>query len=213
MNDDYYKILGISPKANQEKIKKAYRKIAKESHPDTSAANINGQRFRRAREAYETLGDEHKRKKYDEELEKRKCLKTSNNDFAAVGDRKSDPVFFRNPGVFDSFFNDIFRGPVTADSEDIACEVILSPKEAMIGGEYSFTLVIEKRCGRCCGNTGYGDIHCPECNGRGVIVTPKELILSIPPNIEDGVRKRISLAHVGFPRIILNLVVTIDDGF
>lgn len=61
-----YQVLGVSPRDNQETIKKAYRKAAKECHPDTTLSPEGRDRFRQISEAYEILGDEQKRKAYDD---------------------------------------------------------------------------------------------------------------------------------------------------
>ena len=68
MPKDYYLILGISRGADLNKIKKAHRRVVKKHHPDVSALQEGAQKFREIRDAYETLGDEAKRRRYDEEL-------------------------------------------------------------------------------------------------------------------------------------------------
>lgn len=70
MPKDYYIVLGVSRSADAHRIKKAYRTVAKRYHPDVSQAPESKQRFQEIREAYETLTDEGKRKRYDEELAK-----------------------------------------------------------------------------------------------------------------------------------------------
>ena len=63
---DYYQILGIGDTASADEIKKAYRRIAKENHPDKNPGDKGAEeRFKAATEAYETLGDTEKRAKYD----------------------------------------------------------------------------------------------------------------------------------------------------
>src|SRR5215218_5561187 len=62
---DYYKVLGVDRKASQEDIKKAYRKLARKYHPDTNKEAGSEDRFKAISEAYDTLGDPDKRKKYD----------------------------------------------------------------------------------------------------------------------------------------------------
>src|ERR1700710_2996021 len=65
MAADYYKVLGVDKKASQEDIKKAYRKLARKYHPDTNKDAGAEDRFKQISEAYDTLGDPEKRKKYD----------------------------------------------------------------------------------------------------------------------------------------------------
>ena len=62
---DYYKVLGVDKKASQEEIKKAYRKLARQYHPDTNKDAGAEERFKQISEAYDVLGDPEKRKKYD----------------------------------------------------------------------------------------------------------------------------------------------------
>src|SRR4051794_15103014 len=62
---DYYKVLGVDKKASQDDIKKAYRKLARQHHPDTNKDAGAEERFKQISEAYDTLGDPEKRKKYD----------------------------------------------------------------------------------------------------------------------------------------------------
>src|SRR4029079_8908408 len=64
-NPDYYKTLGVDKKASQDDIKKAYRKLARQYHPDTNKDAGAEERFKEVSEAYDVLSDPEKRKKYD----------------------------------------------------------------------------------------------------------------------------------------------------
>src|SRR5215470_16623800 len=64
---DYYEILGVPRTANEQEIKKAYRKLARKYHPDLNPNNKQSEeKFKEIQEAYEVLGDQEKRKKYDQ---------------------------------------------------------------------------------------------------------------------------------------------------
>jgi len=66
MNKDYYKILGVSKNASQDEIKRAYRKLAHEYHPDKNQAHADGARFKEINEAYQVLSNPAKRSQYDQ---------------------------------------------------------------------------------------------------------------------------------------------------
>lgn len=67
MSEDFYKILGVKRKAAQDEIKKAYRKLARKWHPDVNPGNKQAeQKFKEISRAYDCLGNEEKRKLYDE---------------------------------------------------------------------------------------------------------------------------------------------------
>lgn len=109
---DYYEILGVDKNASQEEIKKAYRKLAKKYHPDMNAGNEKAQeKFKEINEAYEVLGDENKRKKYD----------TLGSGYNFYGGQEFDPSQFGfgdgvhfefggRGGGFSDFFNMFFGG-------------------------------------------------------------------------------------------------------
>lgn len=112
---DYYKILGVDKNADQKEIKKAYRKLAKKYHPDLNSGNKSAQeKFKDVNEAYEVLGDEQKRKKYDMFGSSGNFANGQNFDpsqfgFDNFGNGRTY-TYTTNSGGFSDFFNMFFGG-------------------------------------------------------------------------------------------------------
>jgi len=112
---DYYKILGVDRKAGERDIKQAYRKLARQYHPDVNPGDKSAEeRFKQINEAYEVLSDKEDRKKYDkygdqwqhaEQFEQAQRQQASSRDFGQGG-----PRVFYSEGDFGSLFDDLLRG-------------------------------------------------------------------------------------------------------
>jgi curved DNA-binding protein len=135
---DYYKILGVNKNASQEEIKKAYKKLALEFHPDKNPNNKQAEeRFKEITEAYDVLGDPEKRKKYD-------ALGTNWKQYADNFEQGFDfKDIFSGLGGFGSMFENIFTGggasPNIKKGEDIQQEVNISLEEAYHGKTIKIT--------------------------------------------------------------------------
>ena len=174
---DYYEVLGVEKSASAEEIKKAYRKIAKENHPDLHPGDkVCEERFKEANEAYEILSDDEKRKKYDQ------------FGFAAF-----DPSYGAGAGGFGGFggfgdlgdiFGDIFGGfggfgggarsdpNAPRKGENIRASVNISFEEAAFGCEKEVTVAKVEQCPDCKGSgcaAGSTPEICPDCKGRGTV--------------------------------------------
>lgn len=171
MADELYKTLGVSKKATEEEIKKAYRKLARQYHPDRNPDDAAAEeKFKEISAAYDVLGDPEKRKEYDE-----------GSVFAGFGQGGQAP-FGTGPGGFGGFdFGDILggvfnRGGGRAQSQqvrgrDLETEVSLSFDQAIEGTQISVTVPKSSRCPTCHGSgakPGTSPITCPRCEGRGV---------------------------------------------
>lgn len=186
MSKDYYKILGVDKNASQDEIKKAFRKLAHEHHPDKQGGN--DAKFKEANEAYSVLGDEKKRAQYDQ------FGSAGPNMGGGAGFNPNDFGFdfsgfqggFGNGGVeFDlgSMFGDIFGGggrQRTRRGSDISVDLQISFEESIFGVEK--TIVINKTsvCGECDGNgakKGSKLKTCRTCDGHGKITEIKRSII------------------------------------
>lgn len=119
---DYYEILGVGRNASQEEIKKAYRKLAKKYHPDAHPGDKAAEeKFKEVNEAYEALGDEEKRKKYDRFGREGQFYNGADFDPSRYGFGNNVRYEFRHGGGgsgFSDFFNMIFGGGSPFDSFD-----------------------------------------------------------------------------------------------
>ena len=148
---NYYEILGVAENASQDEIKKSYRKLSKQYHPDVNPEGV--EKFKEVSEAYENIGDENKRKDYDT---KRK------NPFSDIGN-----------GHFDihSMFEQMMgqnkqqkqRAPDKVISFDISCV------ESYFGVKKEINIITNNRCKPCDGSGGSKKV-CDKCNGNGFIV-------------------------------------------
>ena len=217
MPKDYYIVLGISRGADLKRIKKAYRTVAKKYHPDATRSNESTKNFREISEAYETLSDEARRKKYDLELERQGSNIRITNVSEIIEKRRS--LFDEIENVFSTSTDDFFEGFLpglfnfersSIRTKDLYYEAILSSREAERGGLFPITVPLFVLCPRCRKSGFWEDFFCPLCLGYGRISSEKEFSLSIPPHVKHGTKIKISLEDIGLKDIYLNIVVLID---
>jgi len=214
---DYYFVLGISRGADLQKIKRAYRTIAKKYHPDISHSRNSSERFQEVREAYETLVDEEKREKYDRELNS-KTTKPRMPEIERPAAHSISPFHrlrrFMGPtdeffeGFLPGFFDSGQRG---SQRKDLFYEAILSPKEAENGGLFPVSVPVIEPC-PACGGWGFGErVLCSRCSGTGTIPSKRAFSLSIPPRVRHGTRIRISMEDIGLRNVLLHITVLIES--
>ena len=166
MGQDYYKILGVNKNATEDEIKKAYRKAAKEYHPDKFAGKSERERkeaedkFKDISSAYEVLSDKDKRAKYDQ----------FGDNWDKVGDGFSG---FEGFSGFDDIMGDFFghrhqqpRGPQPGNTVTMNYHVDIN--DIFNGVNKDIEIQVDARCSTCNGTGGDSDT-CPHCNGTGVI--------------------------------------------
>ena len=187
---DYYRILEVSESASQEDIKKSYRRLAKQYHPDTHPGDKAAEdRFKAISEAYQVLGDEQKRQKYDQMRKYGGGTFNFNNGgfqgFPGFGGRQPGGGFsYENFDIF-SNLGDLFtqffdrgeqsrqqrHGPRRGD--DTLVNLTIPFELAVNGGTTAFSVQKEKTCPVCEGGgakPGSRVEVCPDCRGTGTIV-------------------------------------------
>jgi molecular chaperone DnaJ len=178
---DYYAVLGVPRNASQADIKKAYRKLAQQNHPDTAKGDLAAEeRFKDISVAYDVLGDEKKRQEYDRV-----------RDMAGSGFRMGGPGGPDGPGggvrfgdlgfdvggigdIFDLFGGGGFgRGRRrSARGADLAAEVEVSFEEALSGTTVPLRVTGNAPCATCGGSGARPGTHpatCPQCGGAGQV--------------------------------------------
>src|SRR5215212_11417889 len=171
---DYYKVLGVDKKASQEEIKKAYRKLARKYHPDANKEPGAEDRFKQISEAYDTLSDPDKRKRYD----RGGSIFTGGNPFGGGTAGGATAADF---GGFSDILSGIFnttggRGgartrPVAERGRDLETTVSLSFDQAVAGAQVPVSVATHAACPTCRGTgaePGTQPVVCPVCHGRGV---------------------------------------------
>jgi molecular chaperone DnaJ len=180
--DELYKTLGVKKDASEDEIKKAYRKLARQYHPDRNQGDKEAEeKFKEVSAAHDVLSDPDKRKEYD-----------AGPSFGGFGGAGGNPFGGGgNPfgggggaqqGSFGADFGDILGGifnrggggrarPQAVRGRDLETEVDLEFDQAINGTQISVTVPKQERCATCHGSgaaPGTSPVTCPRCEGRGI---------------------------------------------
>ncbi len=196
---DLYRILGVNQKADSAKIKKAYRRAAKKYHPDVSPKGE--EKFKEVQEAYETLSDPEKKAVYDREISGKSVPRHRSYNHPQPLKTNLSSLF----DDFDQFFSAFedfwmdrpleFSGEWEDHADLLSLEIILTPSEARDGCEIPLEVPFWNGCRRCLG-TGFKEgLVCGLCRGRGKERIQKEIRITIPPGVKNGMRIRIPLKN------------------
>ena len=173
---DYYQILGVSESASEDEVKKAYRRLAKQYHPDANPDDPRaGDKFKEVAEAYSVLSDDEKRNKYD-----RMRKFTPFEDYAGTtgggGAAHGRGFSFDDLGGIGDIFSSIFdfgrgRKQSTATrGRDVDHLVEVPFRTAARGGQITVNVPVTEECATCDGSgarPGTTTTRCPECEGAG----------------------------------------------
>jgi len=150
---NYYEILGVEETSTQDDIKKAYRKLSKQYHPDV---NPEGEEmFKDISEAYENIGDPQKRSQYDNR---------KNNPFAGMGGGNGFDIH----DMFEQMMGG-GRRQQQPKAPDKVINLKVNPVESYFGFKKEIEYVVAERCNPCNGTGGDRKV-CHQCNGQGVVI-------------------------------------------
>ena len=190
---DYYEVLGVSKDASEEEIKSAFRKKAKEFHPDINKSPDAPEKFKEAQEAYACLSDKENRAKYDQYGHA-----AFENPYGNAGGGGS---YGGNPfGNFDfsDIFDDLFGGGFSSfgsafgggksrgssssrarKGADTLYGINIDFLEAVYGCKKDIDIEYYENCEDCDGKGGHGEKTCDECGGSGYVIKQSSTILGV----------------------------------
>ncbi len=178
MKQDYYGLLGVDSEATLEEIKKAYRRLAHQYHPDKNPGNPQAEeRFKRISEAYQVLQDARKRAAYDRFGGSMKSGQGLGEDFFSRQDAVHD--------FFEDFFEDFVHamGPRTrrTSGADLRYNLEITLEQAFSGADQEIKISRRIPCPVCRGTrcaSGTQPVSCPQCRGRGSLRTQRGFFIT-----------------------------------
>jgi molecular chaperone DnaJ len=185
---DYYLILGVERSATDAEIKRAYRKLAQQWHPDVNRDPTSHDRFTEINEAYQVLSDPDRRGRYDM--------------FGAAGLGGAAGPGFEGFGGFSDIFDAFFGGGAGAASArrgrpqpgaDLRYDLRITFEEAVRGTDKEIEFTVLQRCETCAGTgaaPGTEAITCTQCSGRGEVRTVRQTMLGQMVNVSACPRCR-----------------------
>lgn len=185
---DYYEVLGISKSASDDEIKKAYRKLAKQYHPDSNPGNQEAEvKFKEASEAYAILSDADKRRQYDQ-------FGHSAFSGGAGGAGGFDFNNMDMGDIFGDIFGDLFGGGRSRRANNgpmkgpnLRTGIRITFEEAVSGTEKEIELNLKDECHTCHGSgakPGTSKDTCSRCGGSGQVVTTQQSLFGMVRNVQ-----------------------------
>ena len=206
---DYYELLGVKRNASEQEIKQAYRKLARQYHPDVNPGDKSAEdKFKEVNEAYEVLSSKKNRQKYDkygdqwQYADQFEQAQRQQAHFRGFGDAGGATGFHFEGEDLGSLFDDLLFGgghartytrrsrPMRGRSLETPVEVTL--EEAFHGTSRTISLQSEEPCPTCKGTGLIQNVPCSICQGAGMVPRMKRLEVRIPAGVKTGSRVRIA---------------------
>jgi DnaJ-class molecular chaperone len=203
---DFYQILGIPRTASADDIKKAYRRLARQLHPDLHSGTKKAEmekKFKELNEANEVLSDTDKRKKYDQygaQWEQAEAYEKARQQAGGQGFTWQQTGGESGGEAFSDIFENLFSGRGRAGAgrgfaipgEDLETEVELTLREVLTGVTKRINLREPITCSTCQGTGALRGRTCPTCHGTGSTTESKTIEVKIPAGVQDGTRVRVA---------------------
>ncbi len=229
---EFYDVLGVSRTASQDDIKKAFRRLARQYHPDLHTGTKKTEmeaKFKELNEAHEVLSDPEKRKKYDQyghQWREAEAYERARREAGAgPGPTWQAGPEFQAGGaadfsdIFEQFFGGRAGGGTTfrgfaMPGADLETTVRLTLREVSSGTSRRLRLEEPVPCETCGGTGRQGSRGCTRCKGTGTASEAKTIAVKIPAGVQDGTRVRVpgkgAPGRGGAPRGDLYLLIQVE---
>jgi DnaJ-class molecular chaperone len=223
MAKSYYAILGISSNATTSEVRSAYRRLAKNFHPDHYTGG--SETFREIQEAYSVLGNPYRRSQYEDRIRKpslRIPVKQTSHP-------EPEPLIPEERGVdignispvqsfrqFTPSFDEIFEWlwsnfanldqPKSGRVQNLTMEVLLTPEQARRGGNTRVMVPAYAACPTCRGYGNVGIYVCSRCAGEGAITGEMPVVISFPPGLSEDHAVMVPLDRFGIRNLHLTVL-------
>ena len=182
---DYYEVLGVSKSATDEEIKRAFRKLAKQYHPDVNKDPGAEEKFKEIGEAYAVLSDPDKKRQYDQFGHAAFSGGAGGGGFQGFNAEDIDlSSIFED--LFGSSFGFNFGGSSrtrntnrATKGKDRLVRMVLDFEEAVFGCKKSIKIDLNETCEKCHGAGGFKEHTCKKCNGRGTVVVEQRSMFGV----------------------------------
>jgi len=207
---NYYKILGIDKNASEYAVKKAFRKLAIQYHPDITKNNkFLEYKFKDICEAYEVLSDKEKKQKYDQ---------LNINDWNKRGitaNLYEENIPKKDANFFSDFFHTLFDSVKDSTvnrikkTNDVHKLVIITLEEAFAGTTKDVFIEKEEKCKKCKGEGKIDDEVCIICKGKGIFTELEPITAKIPKGVNEGTKLYIKNKGLGNGNTKGDLILTV----